>query len=513
MDVGILPTRPSPAFDLDDFVAAHESKDQLRLITCGSVDDGKSTLLGCLLWETQMVADDQVAALATASRRHGTQGDAMDLALLVDGLAAEREQGITIDVAYRFFTTDKRRFVIADTPGHEQYTRNMATGASNADLAILLVDARAGATAQTRRHALIASMLRVRHVVVVVNKMDLVGWSEARATEIGAEARAFCAGLGFDSLVVIPLSALSGENVVRRGTSSPWHKGPTLLEHLENVPVLPTEPSPFRMAVQWVNRPDASFRGLSGEVSGGAIQVGDAVAILPAGQRAAIARILGPDGDVNAANAGEAVTLVLDRPVDVSRGDVLADPAQPASVGRHLAARLLWSADAPAAVGDRFLLKLGTRTVTARLDRLNGRVALDTLKVEPIEALGPNDVADVVLTLERPVAYDLYANSRIMGGFVLIDPETFDTVALGLVQGGATASAQVNDTQIRSLAKAVSYRTLGSFVTAAIAWVYTGSVGASAAIGGVDAVSKMAIYFAHERLWARIPFGRKIRKT
>ncbi len=507
MDVGVLPSGSPPPFDLDEFVAAHERKDQLRLITCGSVDDGKSTLLGRLLWETAMVADDQVAAVTAASRRHGTQGDAIDLALLVDGLAAEREQGITIDVAYRFFTTDKRRFIVADTPGHEQYTRNMATGASTADLAILLIDARAGITPQTRRHALIASMLRVRHVVAVINKMDLAGWSEARADAVGVGAQALCDGLGFESLVVIPLSALSGENVVRRGPSCGWYAGPTLLEHLESVPVPRSEPSALRMAVQRVNRPDPSFRGLSGEISGGMVRVGDPVVILPARQSARVERILGPDGDTALAEAGDAVTLVLDRPVDVSRGDVLAAPDSPAKVGQTLAARLLWSSETPGAVGDRFLLKLGTRTVTAHLARIDGCVALDTRLTEPADALRQNDVGDAVMTLERPIAYDLYADSRAMGGFVLIDPETFDTVALGLVQAGTAVMPPASDTQIRSLAKAVSYRALGSLATAAIAWAYIGDIKASAAIGGVDAVGKMAIYFLHERLWARIPFG------
>ncbi len=508
MDIGVLPADPPLPFDLDGFVAAHERKDQLRLITCGSVDDGKSTLLGRLLWETATLADDQVAAVTAASRRHGTQGDAIDLALLVDGLAAEREQGITIDVAYRFFTTDKRRFIVADTPGHEQYTRNMATGASTADLAVLLIDARLGVTPQTRRHALIASMLRVRHVVAVINKMDLAGWSQARADAVGAEARALCDGLGFDSLLVIPLSALSGENVVRRGPSCGWYAGPTLLEHLETVPVPRSEPSALRMAVQRVNRPDPSFRGLSGEVSGGMVQVGDPVIVLPARQAARVERILGPDGDTALAEAGDAVTIVLDRPVDVSRGDVLASPDSPAKVGQTLAARLLWSSEAPGAVGDRFLLKLGARTVTARLARLDGCVSLDTRLAEPADSLRQNDVGDAVLSLERPIAYDLYADSRAMGGFVLIDPESFDTVALGLVQASAVVAPPASDTQVRSLVKAVSYRALGSLATAVIAWAYIGNIGASAAIGGVDAVGKMVIYFLHERLWARIPFGR-----
>ncbi len=508
--------QPGAPFDLDAFAAAHEARDQLRLITCGSVDDGKSTLLGRLLWETKAVADDQVTALATASRRHGTQGEAMDLALLVDGLAAEREQGITIDVAYRFFSTQQRRFVVADTPGHEQYTRNMATGASTADLAILLVDARSGLTAQTRRHALVASMLRVRHVVIAINKMDLVGWSEAAAAEIGEAARALCDGLGFDTVATVPLSALSGDNVVARGASCPWYRGPTLLEHLEAVPVLPAAATPFRLAVQWVNRPDATLRGLSGEVSGGAIRVGDAVRILPAGQDAAVARILsasggGVSGEVASALPGEAVTVVLDRAVDVSRGDVLCEPARPARVSRALSARLLWFDAAPSRPGMRLLLKLGTRSVAARLGDIGGRVLLDTMGTEAAEALAQNDVGDATLLLDRPLAHDLYEESRAFGGFVLIDPETFDTVALGLVRAPVASADRAADSTLRSLAKTVSYRAFASVVTGGIAWALTGNIGAAVAIGGLDVVGKLVLYFVHERVWAVVPFGRERR--
>ncbi len=516
MDTGLpggLATPPAaepPApFDLDAFARAHETLDQLRLLTCGSVDDGKSTLLGRLLWETQAVADDQITALAAASRRHGTQGAAMDLALLVDGLAAEREQGITIDVAYRFFSTPRRRFVIADTPGHEQYTRNMATGASTADLAILLVDARSGLTAQTRRHALVASMLRVRHVVVAINKMDLVGWSESAATGIGEAARALCDGLGFDTVTTVPLSALSGENVVARAASAPWYRGPTLLEHLETVPVRGLEPAPFRLAVQWVNRPDATLRGLSGEVSGGPLRVGERVRVLPSGQDAAVSRILGTAGETDAAAPGEAVTVVLDRAVDVSRGDVLCDPARPVRVSRALSARLLWFDEAPSRPGQRLLLKLGTRTVTATLGALGGRVLLDTMGTEPCESLAQNDVGDATLLLDRPLAHDLYAESRDFGGLVLIDPETFDTVALGLVQAPAAAAPAAGDSTLRSLAKTVSYRAFASLVTGGIAWALTGNVSASVAIGGLDVVGKLILYFVHERVWAVLPFGRR----
>ena len=507
MGVQVPPIVP---FDLDDFIATHSQKDQLRLITCGSVDDGKSTLLGRLLWETQVLADDQIAAVRQASRRHGTQGDAVDLALLVDGLAAEREQGITIDVAYRFFSTDRRRFIVADTPGHEQYTRNMATGASTADLAILLVDARAGATAQTRRHALIAAMLRVRHVVVAVNKMDLVGWSEATATSIGDAMRTLCDGLGFDTVTTIPLSALSGENVVGRGQSCPWYTGPTLLEHMETVKVVPDEPAPFRLAVQWVNRPDPSFRGVSGEVVGGVVRVGDAVRILPAGQQAHVARILGPTGDEEAAGVGEAVTVVLDRPVDVSRGDVLAEPGRSAKVGRELQARLLWFGDTPSHSDARYLLKLGTRTVTAQITSIDGRISLDTMKSEEVDQLALNDVGDARLRLERPIAYDFYADSRTMGGFLLIDPETFDTVALGLVQSPRPKKPArgFRESNLRSIAKAISWRTLGSLDTMTIALIFTGSIGTSLAIAGGEVLTKTVLYYLHERVWARIPLGK-----
>ena len=527
------PTLETPAFDLDAFVAAHERKDLLRFITCGSVDDGKSTLLGRLLWETGLVAEDHIAALHTASRRHGTQGSDLDLALLVDGLAAEREQGITIDVAYRFFSTAKRRFIVADTPGHEQYTRNMATGASTADLAILLVDARSGPTPQTRRHALVASMLRVRHVVVAINKMDLVAWSESVADSISVRMRALCDGLGFDSLAVIPLSALSGENVVTQGTSAPWYRGRTLLEHLESVPVLAAEPGPFRLPVQRVNRPDPSFRGVSGTIASGVVRVGDAVRILPAGQSAQVARIVAPSGDVAAAGDGAAVTIVLDRPVDVSRGDVLADPHHPAHVGREMRARLQWFDEAPGRVGARYLLKLGTRSVTAHVTGIAGRVALDTMQIEPASSLAINDIGDVTLSLERSIAYDSYADSRELGGFLLIDPETFDTVALGLVQDARepmreaptamaptakalavttpapTEAPMATESTLRSVYKTISWRVVGSIDTTLVAWLLTGSFRASLAIGGVEMFTKSILYFMHERVWLRVRIGQK----
>jgi sulfate adenylyltransferase large subunit len=496
-------------FDFEGFIADQDDRDQLRILTCGSVDDGKSTLLGRLLWETNVLSDDQIAAVRQASRRHGTQGDAVDLALLLDGLAAEREQGITIDVAYRFFSTPRRRFIVADTPGHEQYTRNMATGASNADLAILLIDARSGATAQTRRHALIVSMLRVRHVVIAVNKMDLIEWSEATASAISSAVEQLCDGLGFASVTTIPLSALTGDNVVKRSALSPWYHGPTLLEHLQTVSTRAEVQLPFRLAVQWVNRPNPSFRGLAGEVIGGIIRKGDAIRILPSEQAANVARILGPAGDIDEAGLGEAITVVLDRPVDVSRGDVLAEPTRPTKVGRELRARLLWFGDSPSRTNTRYLMKLGTRTVAAQITSVAGRIALETMRNEPAARLSLNDVGDINLSLERSIAYDLYAESRTMGGFLLIDAESFDTIALGLIQAPVVRK-NFREPKIRSILKAVSWRALGTVDTIVMAMIFTRNITTSVAIGGGEIVTKTALYYLHERVWARIPPGTSI---
>ena len=352
--------------DIDAYLRAHERKSLLRFITCGSVDDGKSTLIGRLLYESKMIFEDQLAALAADSKQVGTRGDELDFALLVDGLSAEREQGITIDVAYRYFSTDKRKFIVADTPGHEQYTRNMVTGASTADLAVILVDARKGVLTQTRRHSYLVSLLGIRRVVVAINKMDLVDYSEQIYADIEREYREFATQVGLTDVTCIPISAVHGDNVVESSARMPWYTGPTLMHHLEHVAVgddLATQP--FRLPVQWVNRPSADFRGFAGLIVSGGVQVGDAVRVLPSGRQSHVARIVGDSRDVEAATAGQSVTLTLADEVDVSRGDVLAAPDAPPAVADQFEATIIWMHDRPMLQGRSYLLKIGAQTVGA----------------------------------------------------------------------------------------------------------------------------------------------------
>ena len=362
------------AANFDEFLKQQQGKDVLRLIACGSVDDGKSTLIGRLIHDTQQLFDDQLSALERDSRRYGTQGDGIDFALLVDGLAAEREQGITIDVAYRFLSTSRRTFILADCPGHEQYTRNMATGASTADLAVLLIDARKGLTTQTRRHSLLVSMLGIKRVVIAINKMDLVGWSHDRYEGITAQYRQFAAQLGFREIVSIPLSALSGDNVVHPAVAAPWYSGPTLLRHLEEVEIGDEEPGGrFRMPVQLVTRPRHDFRGYGGLIAEGNVAVGDRIRVEPSGRETSVARIVTFEGDLDRASVGQSVTIVLADEVDVSRGDMLADVNNPPFASDALGARLFWISEEPLELGASYLLKLGTATVNARLDGIAGR--------------------------------------------------------------------------------------------------------------------------------------------
>ncbi len=413
---------------------ANEGRTLLRFLTCGSVDDGKSTLIGRLLHETKAVLEDQYTALAADSRRHGTVGDDADLALLVDGLEAEREQGITIDVAYRYFATPRRSFIVADTPGHEQYTRNMATGASNADLAILLVDARKGLLTQTKRHSVIVSLIGIRHVVLAVNKIDLVGFERDRFEAIVAGYRAFAQGIGFASVTSIPISARHGDNVSALSARTPWYDGPTLVEHLETIDVEPDRRErPFRFPVQWINRPNLDFRGLSGTVASGNVAVGDAVVVASSGHRSTVARIVTFDGDLAAATAGDAVTLVLADAIDVARGDVMANPrARPATTTR-LSARLVWMAEEPVAVGRSYLLKLGTRTVPAVVKTVRHRLDVETLAERPAEALGLNAIGLVEIETAQPIACDTYGEHKATGAFILIDRFSNATVAAGMV--------------------------------------------------------------------------------
>lgn len=425
-------TLSAAAPDIAAYLKRHEDKPLLRFITCGSVDDGKSTLIGRLLHDSKRLFDDQLAALEADSRRHGTQGERIDYALLLDGLSAEREQGITIDVAYRFFDTDKRKFIVADCPGHAQYTRNMATGASTADVAVVLVDARKGLQPQTRRHSYIVSLLGIRHVVLAVNKMDLVGYGQGVFDAIADGYRALAAQLGIASVQAIPLSALEGDNLLARSPAMPWYAGPALLEHLESVQVDSGEAvTGLRLPVQWVNRPNLDFRGFAGTLAAGAARPGDTVVVLPSGRRSRIARVLGPDGDLAVAGRGEAVTLTLEDEIDVSRGDVIAAAGDPPQVADQFAAHLLWMGEEPLLPGRPYWLKIGTRTVGASVSEIKHRVDVDTQEHLAAKRLALNEVGQVNLALDEPVAFAPYADNHALGGFILIDRERDDTVAAG----------------------------------------------------------------------------------
>ncbi|WP_232628542.1 sulfate adenylyltransferase subunit CysN [Methylobacterium sp. Leaf118] len=426
------------AFGYEAFLRAHQNKEVLRFITCGSVDDGKSTLIGRLLHDTKQIFDDQVTALQRDSRKHGTQGGEVDLALLVDGLQAEREQGITIDVAYRFFSTERRSFIVADTPGHEQYTRNMATGASTADAAVILVDARHGLTRQTRRHALLVSLLGIHRVVLAINKMDLVGWSQDKFEAIVAGFQAFAAPLNFVDVQAIPLSAKNGDNVVLPGTAAAWYTGVPLLRHLEEVPVKPEErAAAFRLPVQWVNRPNSDFRGFAGLIASGSVAPGDAVTVAPSGRRSTVARIVTADGDLERASEGQSVTLVLADEIDASRGAVIASADAPLTLTDSLAVRLFWAAETELAPGASLWAKVGTQTVNAVVTAVHRRIDPETGQAGPADKLAVNDIGDVTLTLDRQISVDPYVENRDTGSLILIDRETTDTAALGLVQAVA----------------------------------------------------------------------------
>jgi bifunctional enzyme CysN/CysC len=430
---------------LRDYLAAQENKSFLRFLTCGSVDDGKSTLIGRLLYDTKLLFDDQLAALEKDSRQHGTVGDDIDFALLVDGLEAEREQGITIDVAYRFFTTDKRKFIVADTPGHEQYTRNMATGASNSDLAVILIDARKGVLVQTRRHATICSLLGIHHVVLAVNKIDLMDFRQDVFDEIVHEFRKFAEPLGFKSIVAIPMSARFGDNVITHSARMPWYDGPALLSHLETVDVdTALSDAPFRMPVQWVNRPNLDFRGFSGTIAGGRVKVGDGVAVPKSGQTSTVKRIVTMDGDLVEAQAGAAVTLVLADEVDVSRGDVLSAVKDRAEVSDQFAAHVIWMGEEEMLPGRQYLLKLGTNTVPAQVTDLKHKIDVNTLEHLAAKTLHLNEIGVCNVSLATPIAFDPYAANRDMGGFILIDRFTNATVAAGMIDFQLRRAANVH---------------------------------------------------------------------
>ncbi len=417
-----------------EYLQSQEKKSFLRFITCGSVDDGKSTLIGRLLYETKLIFEDQLAAVERDSKKHGTTGDDIDLALLVDGLEAERQQGITIDVAYRFFTTDKRKFIVADTPGHEQYTRNMATGASTADAAVLLIDARHGIQIQTKRHAFLVSLLGIRHVILAVNKIDLVGFDPAKFAAIEKDFRTFAHGFDFDTMQAVPISARYGDNVVAKSERTPWYNGPTLLEHLETIEVTSDlAERPFRMPVQWVNRPNLDFRGFSGTVASGRVRVGDPIVVAGSGREANVARIVTMDGDLQEAQASEAVTVVLDREIDVSRGDILVPPSHRPEVADQFAAHVVWMDEAPLFPGRPYLLKIGGRTVTATVTEIKHRIDVNTFDHLAAKELGLNEVGFCNLSLSEPIAFDPYEANRETGAFILIDRMTNATVGAGMV--------------------------------------------------------------------------------
>jgi bifunctional enzyme CysN/CysC len=418
----------------------------LRFITCGSVDDGKSTLIGRLLYEAGLLYEDQLAALEADSRKVGTQGGDLDFALLLDGLMAEREQGITIDVAYRFFSTEKRKFIVADTPGHEQYTRNMVTGASTADAAILLVDAGKGLLAQTRRHSYLVSLLGIRHVVLAVNKMDLVGYAQPTFAAIERDYRGFAAQIGLEDVRCIPVSALHGDNVVSLSVRMPWYPGPTVLGYLETVEIdhARLERAPFRMPVQWVNRPHPDFRGFAGLVAGGTVRPGDRVRVLPSGRESRVARLAAADGDLAQAVPGQSITLVLADEIDVSRGDVIAAADSPAGVADQFEATVVWMSEQPMLPGRPYLLKIGAKTVGATVSHLKYRVNVNTLEHLAAKRLGLNEIGVGNLALDRPIAFDAYRDNRDTGGFILIDRLTNHTVGAGMLHFALRRSQNIH---------------------------------------------------------------------
>ncbi|MCW3848512.1 sulfate adenylyltransferase subunit CysN [Sphingomonas sp. LB-2] len=423
------------ASDISAYLAQHQNKSLLRFITCGSVDDGKSTLIGRLLYDSKQIFEDQLAALESDSARVGTQGANIDFALLVDGLAAEREQGITIDVAYRFFATEKRKFIVADTPGHEQYTRNMVTGASTADLAVILIDARKGVLTQTRRHSYLAYLIGIRHIVLAVNKMDLVGYDQSRFEQIVEDYREFANGIGIETFTAIPISGLAGDNIATPSTHMDWYAGPTLIDHLETVEVDTdaAKARPFRMAVQWVNRPNLDFRGFAGLIAGGTVKPGDPVRILPSGKTTTVARIVTLDGDLDEAVAGQSVTLTLADEVDCSRGDVIAAADSPPQVADQFQATIVWMDEEELLPGRAYWLKLGTRTVSATVQQPRHAICVNTMAELSVKTLGLNDIGVAEVYTDRGIVFEPYAESHDLGGFILIDKISNATVAAGML--------------------------------------------------------------------------------
>ncbi len=419
---------------IEAYLDEHQNKELLRFITCGSVDDGKSTLIGRLLYDAKLIYEDQLEALEADSARVGTQGDKLDLALLVDGLAAEREQGITIDVAYRYFSTKARKFIVADTPGHEQYTRNMVTGASTAEAAIILLDARKGILTQTRRHTYICTLLGIRHLVLAVNKMDLVDYAEDVFLETEAAYKELAESLGASGVTCIPVSALDGENVTTQSAKMPWYKGKTLMRELETIPVDDLDPhKPFRMPVQWVNRPNSDFRGFSGFIAGGQVTVGDEITVAPAGTRSTVKSVFGAEGEVQSARAGQSVTVCLNDEIDASRGDILSNSVDPPKTADQFRTTIVWMHEDPMLPGRSYLMKIGTKTLSISVAEPKHKVNVNTFEELPAPTLELNDIGVCNVNLDQPIAFDPYVDNRQTGGFVIIDRVTNDTVGAGML--------------------------------------------------------------------------------
>ena len=424
--------------DILAYLKSHEEKSLLRFITCGSVDDGKSTLIGRLLWDSKMVFEDQLASLEADSKKVGTQGGAIDYALLMDGLQAEREQGITIDVAYRYFSTERRKFIVADTPGHEQYTRNMVTGASTAQVAIILVDARKGLLTQTRRHSYLVSLVGIRHIVLAVNKMDLIDFDRQKFEAIRQEYEQFASSLGFGDITAIPLSALGGDNMIEPSANTPWYEGPTLMNYLESVQIEGEDrEKPFRMPVQWVNRPHLDFRGFCGTVASGVIRPGDELLVASSGRTSRVTRIVTMNGDLPEAVAGQSVTLTLADEIDISRGDMLSAIDAPPIHSRHPEAHLVWMHDEPLQPGQIYLIKTATAVTPGRVTAVQYAVDINTLEQKQLPTLGLNEIGVARLELDRPISFDPYRQNRHTGSFIIIDRFTNATVAAGMVLSAA----------------------------------------------------------------------------
>ena len=432
--------------DIDSYLKSHEEKSLLRFITCGSVDDGKSTLIGRMLYESQMLFDDQLSALKNDSKKLGTQGDEIDFALLVDGLAAEREQGITIDVAYRFFSTDKRKYIVADTPGHEEYTRNMATGASTADVAIILIDAKQGVLTQTRRHSFIVSMVGVKKVLLAVNKLDLVDYSEDIYRQIVSDYSDFAeSALNIESITAVPISALLGDNVVERSENTPWYNGETIMQYLENIEVQnQRKQASFRMPVQWVNRPNPNFRGFSGLIASGETKIGDKVRLHPGGKESTIESIVTWEGELQQASAGQSVTITLNDEIDVSRGDIIATPADPCGESDQFQSRILWMSADAMIPGRQYIFKSNTQSATLTLGKLKHRIEVNTLDHLPAKTLELNEIGVCNISLDKRIAYDSYDNNQTLGGFIVIDRLSNNTVGMGLIDFALRRSENIH---------------------------------------------------------------------